>query len=340
MKKRKDGRYVKSIVDERTGKRVYFYGSTEREVNKKVLAYTTKAEEGRTFKEVADEWWNEKSDIIANGTRRSYHAAYVRAVEEFGDDLISEVRPRDVDRYLRSLVKLNYTSKSIKNDKLVISLICDYAVIEGDILYNPCASIPAPKGKANNTRHAASKEDEEQIKAYPDAWIFPYIAIYTGMRKGEILALQWGDIDFDADIITVSRSAELIGSRAVIKSPKTQAGIRTIVLLSPLKEALLKHPCRRATDYIVSDTGGSTPLTAKQFARHWKEYRALTGVTCTAHQLRHSFATQCFEAGLPDKVVQHMIGHTSITTTKDIYIDIRKNMLEGAKETLENALKK
>lgn len=340
MKRRSDGRYTKSIKDERTGKRVYFYADSERELFKKILDYTAKVEKGRTFKEVADEWWSDKLEKIAEGTKRGYSSAYKRAIEAFGEDSIKEIRPRDIESHLRGLVNKGYTSKSIKNDKLVINLIFDTAVVEGDIQYNPCASITVPKGKASTPRKSASLKDEEIIKSTSNIWMMPFLALMTGMRKGECLALQWGDIDFDKNLITVSRSAEHIGSRAHIKDTKTEKGHRSIILLPKLRDALLKHPRTKSTDFILSEDGGCTPLSAKQYNRILKEYRARTGIECTAHQLRHSFATLCFEAGLPDKVVQYMIGHANISTTKDIYTDIRGNMLKKANDTLVEYIEK
>lgn len=338
MKKRKDGRYCKSIKDERTGKRVYFYAESERELFKKILDYTAKAERGRLFSEVADEWWSDKLDKITAGTKRGYSAAYNRAVEAFGDYSVKDIKPREIEAHLRQLSRQGYTTKSIKNDKLVISLIFDLAVIDGDIQYNPCLSITVPKGKPSTPRTAASESDEERIKATSDIWLFPFLALMTGMRKGECLALQWRDVDFERNLIYVSKSVEHIGSRAHIKDTKTESGHRSIVLLPELREALLKHPRRLATDFILSEDGGKTPLSAKQYNRLLRDYKKETGIECTAHQLRHSFATLCFEAGLPDKVVQHMIGHANISTTKDIYTDLRKGMLERAGETLNEYL--
>jgi integrase len=340
MKKRSDGRYCKSIRDERTGKRVYFYAETEREIFKKILDYTARSERGRLFSEVADEWWSEKLEKITEGTKRGYSSAYKRAREAFGETPIKDIRPRDIEAHLRSLSRQQYTSKSIKNDKLVINLIFDTAVVEGDIQYNPCASITVPKGKASTPRTSASLKDEEIIKNTSDIWLMPFLALMTGMRKGECLALQWGDIDFDKNLITVSKSAEHIGSRAHIKDTKTEKGHRSIILLPKLREVLLKHPRTRSTDFILSEDGGCTPLSAKQYNRRLREYRERTGIECTAHQLRHSFATLCFEAGLPDKVVQYMIGHANISTTKDIYTDVRGNMLEKASNTLVEYIEK
>lgn len=340
MKKRKDGRYRKAITDPRTGKRVYFYGETEREINKKIIEYQSQAERGRLFSEIAEAWWADKLETMTAGTKRGYSAAYKRALQWFGKMPVKDIKPKDVEKYLRDLAKQGYTTKSIRNDKLVLNLILDIAVVEGDILYNPCISITIPKGKASTARTAASEEDERKIMDTSDLWLFPFLALMTGMRKGECLALQWGDVDLETNLIHVNKSVEHLGSRAHIKSTKTENGNRSIVILPPLREALLKLPKKAKTDFVLSEDGGKTPLSAKQYNRLWRDYRAATGITCTAHQLRHSFATMCFEAGLPDKVVQHMIGHANISTTKDIYTDLRPGMLEQANAILTEYLGK
>lgn len=340
MKKRSDGRYRKTIKDPRTGKKIYFYAESERELNKKLLEYTIEQEHGRTFAKIADEWWDEKVERITEGTKRGYSAAYKRAVAEFGEDHIKDIKPRDIDVYLRSLARKGYTTKSIKNDKLVLNLIFDKAVVEGDIEFNPCTSITVPRGKPSTPRNAATSEDEDIIRASADLWLFPFLALYTGMRKGECLALQWGDIDFEKNRIRVSKSVEHIGSKPHIKSTKTESGQRSIALLSPLREQLLKHPRRRKSDYVLSENDGRSALSAKQYNRLWRSFREQTGIECTAHQLRHSFATICFEAGLPDKTVQYMLGHANISTTQDIYTDVRERTILDAANDLENYLEK
>ena len=109
LKKRADGRYVRAIKDERTGKRVYFYGSSEREINKKILDYAARAEKGRLFSEVAGDWFRETLEKIAHNTISNYKTAYHRALEEFGDLSISDIKPKDIGIYLRKLAKQGYS---------------------------------------------------------------------------------------------------------------------------------------------------------------------------------------------------------------------------------------
>ena len=331
--KRADGRLVKTMTDPRTGRRVYFYGKTEREINRKIMEYSRKVENGRTFQEVSDEWWEEAYSSLAYQSQKAYKPAKKRADIHFGDIPLKDIKPRDITAFLRILANQSYAQKTIANQRLVINLICEYALREGDIEFNPCASAKAPKDTKKTSRSAASATDEEIIKKSSDVWLFPYIAIMTGMRKGEILALQWKDIDFEHDIIHVTKSVYHEGDRPLIKAPKTEAGNRIVPLLQPLKQKLLTIQSKKPEHYIISDTG-EEPLSNRRYITEYTRFKNETGVSCTAHQLRHSFATIAFECGVPVKSVQEILGHKQLSTTMDLYTDFRKKSFDDAASSL------
>lgn len=335
LKPRADGRYQKAITDSRTGKRIFFYGTSEREINQKILEYTKKAENGRTFGEIADDWWEETEPRLASQSIRTYKPALRRAIEAFGPDNIKEITTRDIARYFRLLAAQDFAQKTLSNQRIVINRIFNYAILEGDILYNPCTSLSLPTGLKKQHRSAASSTDEEIIKSTADPWLFPQIAIFSGLRKGEILALQWQDVDFDSDTILVTKSVAHDGDKPYIKEPKTEAGSRIVPLLAPLKEKLLSQK-GSPTDYIISD-GGETPLTKRRFETLYTHYKNNTGITATAHQLRHSFATVAIENGVDIKSVSEILGHKQISTTLDIYTDFRKAALDRSRAALNTA---
>ena len=333
LSKRADGRLVKTMTDPRTGRRVYFYGKTEREINRKIMEYTLKIETGRTFKEVSDEWWEEACPSLAYQSQKSYKPAKRRAESHFNAVPIKDIKAKDITAFLRLLAAQGYAQKTIANQKLVINLVFDYALQEGDVEINPCASVKAPKDTKKGTRTAATATDEEIIKKSSDVWLFPYIAIMTGMRKGEILALQWKDIDFERNVIYVTKSVYHEGDRPLVKAPKTEAGNRVVPLLQPLKEKLLTFPGKNPEHYVISDTGDK-PLTSRRYMTEYARFQRETGVTCTAHQLRHSFATIAFECGVPVKSVQEILGHKQLSTTMDLYTDFRQKSFDDAASNL------
>ena len=333
---RADGRLCKAIVDPRTHKRVYFYGKTEREINKKIMLYTQKAQIGRSFSEIADEWWEEAEPKLALQSVRSYKLAMSRAVTFFNDTPAKDIIAKDIQKYLNALATQGYSLKVVSNHRMVVNRILDYAIMEGDIDMNPCASVKTPTDLPKSTREAASRSDEQIIKDNSDLWLFPFFALMTGMRKGEILALTWKDIDFDRNYIHVTKSVAHDGDRPIVKTPKTDAGNRIVPLLLPLRNELIKH-IGKPDEYIISDDG-KKPLTNRRFITLYDHYRKTTGITATAHQLRHSFATIAFEADLDPKSVQEILGHKQLSTTMDIYTQFREKKLSAAADLLNKSI--
>ena len=324
---------VRTVTDPRTGKRKYFYGNTEREINKKIMEYTTAREIGRPFREVAEEWWEDAAPDLASQTIKVYKPALERAIEEFGEASIKDIKPREITQFLQRLGRKGLAMRTIMNQRSIIKQVFDYAVVEGDVEINPCSSVQTPKNLKKEKRSAATNSDEEIVRRNRDEWCFPYIALMTGMRRGEILALQWKDIDFETNIIHVTKSAEYVGDRANIKKPKTEAGIRMVPLLNELRDFLQEQQNRQPDNYVVSDDG-TAPLTHRRYQTLYKQFKEKTGIDCTAHQLRHSFATIAFESGVEAKAIQEIIGHKQLSTTMDIYADFRKKSLESAAEKL------
>ena len=175
------------------------------------------------------------------------------------------------------------------------------------------------------------------MRSAASVWLLPFFALCTGMRKGELLALQWKDVHIAEGYIEVTKSVYHVGDRPEIKLPKTAAGVRTVPILAPLKKRLLEIKQGALNDYIFSDTG-KTPLTDRRYTTLYSRFQKETGVTCTAHQLRHSFATIAFECGVPVKSIQEILGHKQLSTTMDIYTDFRKSSIDEAASLLNSKL--
>lgn len=334
LKPRSDGRYQKSITDPRTGKRVYFYGASEREINKKILEYTHKLEMGKTFAEVADEWWSEACDGLASQSIKVYKPALHRAINKFGNQAIKDILPLHIAAFYKDLARQNFAQKTVANQRIVLNQIFTTAVINGDIIYNPCSSVPLPKGLKKSERSAASAEDEKRILNSSCEWLFPYFSLLSGMRKGEILALQWKDIDFINDKISVTKSVEHIGDRPYIKAPKTSAGVRELPLLTVLKDKI--YPYRGDPDsFIISDTGDK-PLTNRRFITLYNKYRKEVGIECTSHQLRHSYATIAVEEEVQPRDLQGILGHASAKITLEKYAHYREKSLKNVAKKLNS----
>ena len=335
MKRRSDGRYVKVITDPKTHKRISFYGKSPREVNQKMLKHESIAAKGFTFDEVTDEWWDVEVEKLSPSTVKGYKCATERIKSAWSGIYINELLPSDINKFLLSLAKKDLAKKTVKNHKIIINRIFHFATVQGYIKHNPAVDAELPRNLKQTVRHPATVAEEDVIKKSADVWLLPYLALTTGMRKGEMLGLKWEDVDLEANVIHVRRSV-YHAPGPMIKAPKTAAGIRKIPIISPLRAVLEK--CKGESKQFIF--GGDSPMTHKAYVHAYNKFKKQTGITATAHQLRKSFATMAVDANVPPDVLKTIIGHKDISTTLNIYAEVRDSRIAEAKNLLENSYTK
>lgn len=318
MTRRKDGLWQEVVKI--NGKTKYFYGKTKAEVLRKVRSYEEKQEQGRLFSEVADEWWEEHENKIEWNTAKSYRPAKNRAIDEFGEMPIKDITPPDINRYIKKFSR-KYADKTTRTQLLIFNLIFKYAVEVGDIPSNPARDLSVPDGLAKRKITSPIQDDIDKVKVSTDCTfgMFAYWAMYTGMRRGELLALEWSDVDVKNRIIHINKSLYYENNKPCIKLPKTSTSIGTV----PILDALLKKIKPRKKGLVFPNCDGKY-ITNSQFEVLWDAYQKETGITATPHQFRHAYATMLFEAGIPPEEMQILLRHAQLSTTMDIYTDIRE----------------
>lgn len=330
MKRRADGRYVKvekyTKLDGSKAKK-WFYGYSVDEITKQIREFKYELQCGRYFKVIAEEWKEEHFPTLEYNTLKPYRPALQRAIDEFGEYRISEITAPMINSFILRFAKRGYARKTVAHQLVVIHMIMGKAAVDGEILYNPADAVKVPKGLKKNHREMPEDEELEIIKRSIDKTfgLLPYFILYTGLRKGEALALTYGDIDRKRKIITVSKSVYHDNNRPKIKTPKTDAGERDVILLDRL---LLKLPEGKPNELVFPDENGEL-LTETKYQSLWEQYQKETGVSCTAHQLRHAYASLLDEIGVADKEAQELMGHANVQTLKDIYTHVRKSRKEN-----------
>lgn len=318
MTRRKDGRWQEIITI--NGKRFCFYGKTKAEVVQKVRNFKDKQEKGMTVSEVSDEWWEMYEPTIEFNSKRCIRPAYKRVIEAFGDRPIKEITAFDIDKFIGQF-SYTHADKTCRTQLMVCNHIFRYAAIKGYIDGNIARDVTVPNGLPKENRHMPSSEEIQKVKEsyHIPMGMFALFALYTGCRRGELLALEWSDIDMDNRTISVTKSIYHEGNAPKIKKPKTETSIGTL----PILNALYDKISPKKSGVVFPDPNTGTYITNKRFIHLWKEYQKQTGVTCTPHQLRHAYATMLFEAGIPPEEAQVLLRHAQISTTMDIYTDIR-----------------
>ncbi len=335
LKKRSDGRYQKTvtIIEKGVKKRKYFYGTSQREINKKMVNYKDQSQYGRVFEAVADEWEEEHFKRIALSTAKGYTASLNRAIKYFGNTPIGQVTSQHINNFIWDFAQTGKSYKTVANQKLVLHLIFRHAIIRGDIKNNPVSEITVPKNLPKSERELPTEKEINIVINSVDKpfGLFYYMILFTGLRRGEALALKYQDIDKEKGVIHVSKSLYHDSNKAVIKSPKTKKAQRDIDLLDCLKKVLPDQ-----NSGIVFANHNNQWLSFSQYRSFLKRYQKETGLRITPHQLRHAYATMLYEAGIADKDAQELLGHAQISTTKDIYTHISKRQKEKTAQRLND----
>lgn len=333
MYQRPDGLFEKILVI--GGKRVAFRARSEREVNQKIAAYRGKEETGPTFEAVSVAWWEDKEPRLSPNTAPNYKLAMRRAVDRFGALPVKELSPVAVKAYLEYLAHRGYARRTVNQHFVVLREICAFACENYNIMQNAAALVKLPDKLPQAKRKMPTPEQVAAIKAMADTpdGLFLNFLMYSGLRLGEAVALRWGDLDPAENVIRVHASAYYAGRNTPqIKATKTEAGNRQVIYLDRLKALLEPH--RGAADAFVF--GGDKPMSKKAYYCLLDRCRR-AGIDVTPHQLRHAYATLLFEAGIPEKTAQGLLGHAQISTTMDVYAELREKKIAEAAAVLNKA---
>lgn len=357
MHQRKDGRWEDTVFI--NGKRKHFYGLTKSEVKKKMAAYTEAVQHGPTVSDALDSWLEYKEDKVSPKTYEGYKAPAARIKSTLGSQYCRELSPAQVQAFVNGVAAQGFKRTSVQRPLDILRMLFDWLITtDSGVVVNPCVAVRLPSGLKQERRELISREDVDRIKAGVSLpfGLFAFLLMYTGLRKGEALALT--DADFSDGSISVSKSLSWINNRPTIKQPKTAAGVRSVPVLSPLRAVLPKWK-----GYLFSADGGRAPLTETEFRSRWEGYCKAAGLCdvqiiehkssgqnnrdyvreeCTPrivpHQLRHEFATLCLDAGLDAADTQEIMGHASISTTQATYQHITESRRVKSTSKLEQYL--
>lgn len=349
MTRRSDGRWVETLSLP-NGKRKYFYGKSKTEVLIKINEFNRQQKSPPLFSELADVWWSSFENTVVYSSMKTYSGVLDRVLESFGDSFVTEINPIDIQLFFLQLRDEGYSRGYITKARTVLSRVFAVEILKknGTIKTDPTKEARIPSIQKTKI-HAATPEQEQTIRdrVHEPFGLFAFFLLYTGCRRQEALAVQWRDVDFDRNTISISKAIGFVeGGRPIVKSTKTENGQRTIPLLSPLRDELL--PLRsKDSEYIF---GGKRPISINEFLSKWRRYALDAGFMTehnsrqtsllTPHQLRHSFATMCLEAELSPEDAQHLLGHASIQTTVNVYADIRETKKQIAAQKLEQFVAK
>lgn len=295
----------------------------------------------RTLRVVAGEWENIHRDQVADRTWKNYAPHLADIISLYGDQEISTLTAYDVAQDLQAAKAKGYSHTIVNSRRSIWNGIFDYAIGNRDIPYNPAVSVKLPKGLKKGKRSAPSNEMINAIilgGSDMEFGFIPFFLLCTGVRRSEALQRKKSDIDINEWEMQIPKA-------------KTEAGIRTVPIIEPLREPLQQwmkaHPGEWLFPHIAYNGHAGTYMSDSNWETAWQRYCEDHGWTdedgkpiIGAHHLRHGTATLLYEAGVDMYTAQHILGHANVTTTLEIYTELRKDHQRKNVGMFSDAMKK
>ena len=374
--------YVVQGKQIRHKKTIKFEAKTEkaklREAKKALGMFQSEVEKGQyfgsakmTFKEFVDWWLQDYAEVDGNlAPKTLYRYKEIlnsRIIPALGHMKITEIRPMHLIKFYKSLQQDGIrkdaktgglSNKTILQHHAIISSILGDAVQWEVIPFSPAAKVTPPKVKKAEVAYYDEEETAALLAALekepPEALRYKVaviLALTTGCRRGELLGLEWSDIDFENSIINIQRAAQyLTGVGHFTKEPKNDSSKRIIPIPTSMITLLKKYKAYQSQEKLkVGDLWkGSNKLfltwegrpmypgTISQWFKKFLQRHKLKEITF--HGLRHTAATLLIGKGVGDRIVASLLGHADPSTTKSIYAKSLKSAERAAADLMESII--
>lgn len=366
---RKDGR-VQSRVYIGGGKYKYVYAANNKELQEKVNELKTKlgkgidlAAENDTFGYWSDRWIELKKMDVSAKRWRSYESRR-HYLDELAGYPICKVKSAQIQSIIVELAtsptevtKKPLARQTLINLKNIACQIFRLAIDNRVMDFNPADGVKVPKETEKEVREPISDEQQRWIRETPHrAQTAAMIMLYAGLRRGELMALTWQDIDLEAHSINVCKSVEFAGNTGTtVNATKSESGMRTVYIPDVLVDYLREQP---RTTFLVSCQLDGKTHSETSWRRLWSSYMTALNKkyadlgkakklvqeqeeqqkkkkpgpkklpmlipTFTPHQLRHTYITMLYLAGVDVLTAKEQAGHADIATTLGIYTHLDK----------------
>ena len=345
-----EARYTVGI-DLGTGKQIQksISGKTQREVAKKLKEVTASIDAGTyqpsckiTVAEWLDTWLSEYMNGLKPLTEKNYSKQVQKYLKpRLGAAKLEELDTHTVQLFYNYLTKSGLSAKTVKNIHGILHSALQQAIANGYINSNPTSACKLPKVTRPEIRPLEPNEiarmlHESSKDAYENLFI---VAMFTGMRQGELLGLSWDNVDFSKNQITVKQQLQCKDGIYFLETPKN-GKYRTIapapVVMDALRNELKIQKTNKSivgagwqnTWNLVFTDGLGKNLVRRTVVKHFKSVieRANISTNVRFHDLRHSFAVTSLYAGDDIKTVQANLGHATAQFTLDVYGHVTQKM--------------
>ena len=328
-------------------------GRTKREAERRLaealyqVDTNTLAEPKGTVADFLERWLREYAWTSLSPRTAEGYQAIVRGhvMPALGRIPLKSLKPEHLQRFYAAELERGLSTTTVRHDHMLIHRALKHAVQWGLLARNPADAVSAPPMRHTPMRTLTEAHVERVLDALTGSEYFTlfYLAIFTGMRRSELLALQWGSVDLIGAEISVNRSIHRLRNGAwVSRAPKTDRSRRTIALSPSTCQVLREHWDHQAElstrlgapekdgalVFCQSDGSPLLPHTVSQAWRRTVRRLGLAGIRF--HDLRHTHASLLLKQGVHPKIVQERLGHSSISITLDTYSHVAPGLQEAA----------
>jgi integrase len=360
--RKSDGLWVGSVSLD-NGKRKVFYGKTKKEVTEKLITARHEQLQGvlvtapaQTLKDYLEHWLEEvqKPTIRTSSYVKYRKVIYTYIIPAIGKIQLQKLTPQRVQSLYTSKLKEGLAPKTVQSIHGVLHKALDNAVKWNLVARNVCDVVSPPRVPQTEKQVLTVQQARlllDHVKKHR-LEVLLTVALTTGMRRGEILALRWSDINLEEGSIQVKRTVDYITHYGYVETePKTARGRRKILLSSFVVEMLNAHCLaqmeerHKAGDKWIDKNLVFCGLLGDFFnpnylLRVFKKILEDAGLPrMRFHDLRHSAATILLSMNVHPKVVQEMLGHSTINMTLDTYSHVLPSMQKDIAERWNDELR-
>ena len=299
-----------------------------------------------------DTWLVTYLPNIEQTTRDDYKskiALYIKST--LGHIPLKALKNNDIQAWVNNLSGMGKSPKTIRNAYNLLNPALEKAVVLGMLPRNPCVGTVLPKLQKpqTNVYNVAMIQQALAVADDLSTYLIILLGASVGLRRGEMAALQWKDIDFAKSTISITQNRVHTTEGVIEKAPKTQAGNRTITIgqdvanalrdaKSIFDDAVANKPNFKNLGYVLFKENGE-PFHPDSLTQKWERFVAKHKLPpIRLHDLRHSNATAMIAAGINAKVVQHRLGHANVSITLNTYTHVLPEMDQEAAEKLDSSL--
>jgi len=362
--------------DPATGKRLRHYETlegTKKAVQQRMHELLHTLEQGTyvrpsrlTVAQFLGEWLRDyaRPNTAPRTCERYEEIVRVHLIPALGSFALLALQPHHIQKYYAQALergrrdgKGGLSALTVHKHHRILYESLRYGVRQGVLIRNPAEAVTPPHGQSKRPAMVGANRVQLILEAAKETSYYAlfFTSAYTGLRRGELLGLRWGDVDLEKSTLSVVQTLQqLRNGEYIFREPKSKRGRRQIALSPSLAILLWEHRLKQGhtrellgkslvpTDLVFSHPD-DRPFRPNTVSRALQEIALSIGLKgVRLHDLRHAHATILLQQGVHPKIVQERLGHSSVATTLDIYSHVVPGLQEAAarrfEEGLENAL--